>query len=181
MFLASGQGRGLLEATHHPLAQFISQAFGDNADALFRSPLSHVAGNPNGDVSVVEFFDYNCPFCRRALPTVVKLVNDDGKVRLVLKEFALFPAHDVGIKHGEIGQQNERGGPRMRSDGSTEKKNPDEMRMAESGTPIRTTQSSGLGRTAASASIWQTSERITMTPAWACPARKKFCRSGFSM
>src|SRR5947209_5070891 len=55
------------------------------------------------------------------------------------------------------------------------------MRIAESGIPIRTAQSSGLGRTAASASIWQTSERITMTPAWACPARKKFWRSGFSM
>jgi protein-disulfide isomerase len=35
------------------------KAISDNADAIFRSPLSHVAGNPNGDVSVVEFFDYN--------------------------------------------------------------------------------------------------------------------------
>jgi protein-disulfide isomerase len=62
----------------------------ENADALFRSPLSPVAGNPNGDVSVVEFFDYNCPFCRRALRNVVKLVNDDGKVRLVLKELPIL-------------------------------------------------------------------------------------------
>src|SRR5260221_310467 len=53
------------------------------------------------------------------------------------------------------------------------------MRTAESGTPIRTSQSKGVGRTAASASVWQTSDRITMTPAWACPARKKFCRSGY--
>jgi protein-disulfide isomerase len=62
----------------------------NNANAIFRSPVSHVAGNPNGDVSVVEFFDYNCPYCRRALPDVVKLINDDGKVRLVLKEFPIF-------------------------------------------------------------------------------------------
>ena len=67
----------------------------ENADALFRSPLSHVAGNPNGDVSVVEFFDYNCPFCRQALPTVVKLVNDDGKVRLVLKELPILSDDSV--------------------------------------------------------------------------------------
>jgi protein-disulfide isomerase len=40
----------------------------ENAEALFRSPLANVAGNPNGDVTVVEFFDYNCGFCRRALP-----------------------------------------------------------------------------------------------------------------
>ena len=66
------------------------KAISDNADAIFRSPLSHVAGNPHGDVSVVEFFDYNCGYCRQALPYVVKLVNDDGKVRLVLKEMPIF-------------------------------------------------------------------------------------------
>src|SRR6478736_1950208 len=66
------------------------KAISQNADAIFRSPVSHVAGNPNGDVSVVEFFDYNCPYCRRALPDVVKLVNDDGKIRLVLKELPIF-------------------------------------------------------------------------------------------
>ncbi len=67
-----------------------NKAISENADAIFRSRVSHVAGNPNGDVSVVEFFDYNCSYCRRALPEVVKLVNDDGKVRLVLKELPIF-------------------------------------------------------------------------------------------
>jgi protein-disulfide isomerase len=66
------------------------KTIGDNADAIFRSSASHVAGNPDGDVSVVEFFDYNCGYCRRALPDVVKLVKDDGKVRLVLKELPIF-------------------------------------------------------------------------------------------
>jgi len=66
------------------------KAIGDNAEALFRSSTAHVAGNPDGDVSVVEFFDYNCGYCRRALPDVVKLVKDDGKVRLVLKELPIF-------------------------------------------------------------------------------------------
>jgi protein-disulfide isomerase len=62
----------------------------ENADKIFRSPTSFVAGNPNGDVSVVEFFDYNCGYCKRALPEVVKLVNGDSKVRLVLKELPIF-------------------------------------------------------------------------------------------
>jgi len=61
-----------------------------NADAIFRSPLSPVVGNPSGDVSLVEFFDYNCGYCRRALPDVAKLVGEDGKVRLVLKELPIF-------------------------------------------------------------------------------------------
>ncbi|MCJ7527573.1 MAG: DsbA family protein [Methyloceanibacter sp.] len=63
---------------------------GENADALFRSPLSYTAGNANGDVTVVEFFDYNCGFCKRALPEVVKLIETDGKVRVVLKELPIF-------------------------------------------------------------------------------------------
>jgi protein-disulfide isomerase len=62
----------------------------ENADAIFRSPLAYTAGNPSGNVNVVEFFDYNCGFCKRALPEVVKLVDSDDKVRLVLKEMPIF-------------------------------------------------------------------------------------------
>ena len=62
----------------------------ENAEAIFRSPVSYVAGNLNGDVSVVEFFDYNCGFCRKALPDVMKLVDNDKNIRLVLKELPIF-------------------------------------------------------------------------------------------
>jgi protein-disulfide isomerase len=62
----------------------------ENADAIFRSPLAYSAGNPEGDVTVVEFFDYNCGFCRRALPDVVKLIDNDDKVRVVFKELPIF-------------------------------------------------------------------------------------------
>jgi protein-disulfide isomerase len=72
------------------------KVIGDNAEAIFRSPLAHVAGNPNGDVSVVEFFDYNCGFCKRALPDVVKLSQNDNKVRLVLKELPIFGEESEG-------------------------------------------------------------------------------------
>jgi len=71
------------------------KAISQNANAIFRSPVSHVAGNPNGDVSVVEFFDYNCPYCRHALPDVLKLLNEDGKVRLVLKELPILSDDSV--------------------------------------------------------------------------------------
>jgi protein-disulfide isomerase len=71
------------------------KAISENADAIFRSPVSHVAGNPNGDVSVVEFFDYNCPYCRHSLPVVLKLINEDAKVRLVLKELPILSNDSV--------------------------------------------------------------------------------------
>ena len=80
-------------AAEHSVQQ--QKAISQNVDAIFRSPVSHVAGNPNGDVSVVEFFDYNCPYCRRALPDVLKLINQDGKVRLVLKELPILSDESV--------------------------------------------------------------------------------------
>lgn len=66
------------------------KAIADNAKALFHSPYSFVAGNLNGKVSVVEFFDYNCPYCKRALPDVVRLTQKDHDVRVVLKELPIF-------------------------------------------------------------------------------------------
>jgi protein-disulfide isomerase len=68
----------------------------DNADALFRSPLAYSTGNPNGDVTVVEFFDYNCGFCKRALPDLVKLVEGDDKVKVVFKELPIFGEESEG-------------------------------------------------------------------------------------
>jgi protein-disulfide isomerase len=72
------------------------QVISENAEAIFRSPLAYVAGNPDGDVSVVEFFDYNCGFCRRALPDLVKLMENDGKVRVVFKELPIFGEESEG-------------------------------------------------------------------------------------
>jgi protein-disulfide isomerase len=61
-----------------------------HAGEIFRSPTSFVAGNPQGDVSVVAFLDYNCPYCRQGAPDLAKLVETDGKVRLVLKELPVL-------------------------------------------------------------------------------------------
>jgi protein-disulfide isomerase len=65
-------------------------AIGKNADKIFRSPESPVAANPDGDVTLVEFFDYNCGYCKRAMPELVKIVDGDKKVKLVLKELPIF-------------------------------------------------------------------------------------------
>lgn len=53
---------------------------------------SFVAGNPDGDVTIVEFFDYRCGYCKQAYPTLMKTVEEDGNVRLVLKEFPILGA-----------------------------------------------------------------------------------------
>jgi protein-disulfide isomerase len=78
------------------------KAISDNADALFRSSKSFSAGNPDGDVTVVEFFDYNCGYCRRAMPEVVKLIDNDDKVKLVLKELPIFGEDSEAAAKGAL-------------------------------------------------------------------------------
>lgn len=67
-----------------------TRLIGEHAEQIYRSPTSFVAGDPDGDVTVVEFFDYNCGYCRRALPALVELIDNDDKVRVVLKELPIF-------------------------------------------------------------------------------------------
>ena len=62
----------------------------ENADQIFRSADDYVAGNPKGDVTLVEFFDYNCGWCKKGFPEVMSLVEKDKNLRVVLKEFPIF-------------------------------------------------------------------------------------------
>ena len=57
---------------------------------VLRDPDVPSTGNPDGDVNIVEWFDYNCPYCRKIAPEIQQVVQDDGKVRLVLKEWPIL-------------------------------------------------------------------------------------------
>src|SRR2546421_3735089 len=65
-------------------------AIKNHSDALFNSPRQVVLGNPQGDVTFVEFFDYNCGYCKRALNDMVELMGKDPKLKVVLKEFPVL-------------------------------------------------------------------------------------------
>jgi len=65
-------------------------AIGDNRDLLFSSPRQVVMGNPDGDVTLIEFFDYNCGYCRRAQADMQQLMADDPNLKVVLKEFPVL-------------------------------------------------------------------------------------------
>ena len=67
-----------------------SAAIAQFREELERSPYGAVIGNPDGDVTLVEFFDYNCGFCRRALSDLDDLVAQDPNLRVVLKEFPVL-------------------------------------------------------------------------------------------
>ena len=57
---------------------------------VLRDPDIPVVGNPDGDVTIVEYFDYNCPYCRKVAPELAQVVQDDGKVRLVHKDWPVL-------------------------------------------------------------------------------------------
>ena len=61
-----------------------------NSDAIFASPGDWVGGNPEGDITLVEFMDYRCTYCRKAHDEVQALVQGDGKIRYIIKEFPIL-------------------------------------------------------------------------------------------
>jgi protein-disulfide isomerase len=58
--------------------------------AVLRDPDAPIAGNLDGDIAIVEWFDYQCPYCRRLEPELRQVVQDDGKVRLILKDWPIL-------------------------------------------------------------------------------------------
>src|SRR5215470_9225957 len=61
-----------------------------NADTIFNSPRGVTIGNKDGDVTFVEFFDYNCGYCKRAMADMIELMKADPKLKVVLKEFPVL-------------------------------------------------------------------------------------------
>jgi len=57
---------------------------------VLRDPDTPVAGNPDGNITIVEWSDYNCPYCRKLEPELRQVVQDDGKVRLVMKDWPVL-------------------------------------------------------------------------------------------
>jgi protein-disulfide isomerase len=78
-------------------AEASKQAILSEQNALKNDPGSYVAGNPNGDITIVEFFDYNCPYCRTVAPALQTLLADDKKLRLVIKEWPIKGADSLAI------------------------------------------------------------------------------------
>ncbi|MCA0272741.1 MAG: DsbA family protein [Proteobacteria bacterium] len=66
-----------------------------NADAIFEDGVSYVGGNPEGDITVVEFIDYNCGYCKKAHPDVMELIATDGNIRYIVKEFPILGEQSV--------------------------------------------------------------------------------------
>ena len=71
-------------------AQAQANSLNDSAKAIMHSDVDGVVGNPKGDVTMVEFMDYNCGWCKKGIKEVQTLVQSDKNVRIVMKEFPIF-------------------------------------------------------------------------------------------
>jgi len=72
-------------------------------DEVFRDPDAPVLGNPKGDVTIVEFFDYQCPYCKKSHPDVESVVAEDGNVRLIMKDWPVFGDTSVFASQAVLG------------------------------------------------------------------------------
>ena len=65
------------------------------AEELFETPHDLIEGNPDGDITIVEFMDYRCSFCRRAAPELATLLEADGNIRVIVKELPILGAQST--------------------------------------------------------------------------------------
>lgn len=82
------------------------QLVAEHSDAIYEDGRSWVGGNPDGDVTVVEFMDYRCGYCRRAKAEVEELVSSDGDIRFVLKEFPILGEESVTMSRFAVATRN---------------------------------------------------------------------------
>jgi protein-disulfide isomerase len=87
----------VLAATLLAATVLLPQAHAQNAasdplseSSILRDPDIPVLGNEKGDITIVEYFDYQCPYCRKINPELTKVVHDDGHIRLVYKDWPIF-------------------------------------------------------------------------------------------
>jgi protein-disulfide isomerase len=88
-------------------AENLKRTIAERSDEILNDPAAPVGGNPDGDVTLVEFFDYNCPYCRRVAPTVAEIMATDSDLRVVYKEFPILGPGSTFAARAALGAQKQ--------------------------------------------------------------------------
>jgi protein-disulfide isomerase len=88
-------------------AENLKRTIAERGDEILNDPAAPVGGNPTGDVTLVEFFDYNCPYCRRVAPTVAEIMATDSDLRVVYKEFPILGPGSTFAARAALGAQKQ--------------------------------------------------------------------------
>ncbi len=73
----------------------LAQSADVSKEMILNNPAAPTAGNPKGDVTIVAFLDYNCPYCKASAPALARIVREDGKIRLVYKDWPVIAETSV--------------------------------------------------------------------------------------
>ncbi|MGH7048084.1 MAG: DsbA family protein [Stellaceae bacterium] len=84
-----------------------TQAVAQNRHAIFDDPATPVGGNPHGTATIVEFFDYRCPYCKQVQPSLEALLKQDPNLRFVYKEFPILGPASVVAAHAALAAQQQ--------------------------------------------------------------------------
>lgn len=84
-----------------------TQALKDRRREIFDDPATPVGGNPKGDVAVVEFFDYRCPYCKQVQPSLQTLLDQDRQLRFLYKELPVLGRESVVAAHAALAAQRQ--------------------------------------------------------------------------
>lgn len=87
--------RGAEEKLNHEADVKATKVLNERQSEVFNDRASPVAGNPRGDVTIVEFFDYRCPYCKQVLPSLQTLLKEDHNLRFVFKELPVLGPQSV--------------------------------------------------------------------------------------
>ena len=79
----------------------------DRHREVFDDPATPVGGNPRGDVTIVEFFDYRCPYCKQVLPSLQALLREDHNLRFLYKELPVLGPQSVTAAHAALAAQRQ--------------------------------------------------------------------------
>ena len=79
----------------------------DRRSEVFDDPATPVGGNPQGDVTIVELFDYRCPYCKQVQPTLQTLLDQDHRLRFVYKEMPVLGPSSVLAAHAALAAQRQ--------------------------------------------------------------------------
>jgi protein-disulfide isomerase len=83
------------------------KVLGERRREIFDDPATPVGGNPRGDVTIVEFFDYRCPYCKQVVPALQTLLKEDGKLRFIYKEMPVLGPQSVAAAHAALAAQRQ--------------------------------------------------------------------------
>ena len=99
--------RAAEEKLNHDADIKAAKVLNDRESEIFEDHATPVAGNPRGDVTIVEFFDYRCPYCKQVLPSLQELLKEDQNLRFLYKELPVLGPQSVTAAHAALAAQRQ--------------------------------------------------------------------------